>query len=69
MAEKTDTQALLWLRALQEDLHDVEMSVEYCIRGQAAGRLSQEDFDDFVEKVNHFAKRVLKSTSGEAAAS
>ena len=64
MAEKTDTQALLWLRALQEDLHDVEMTVEYCIRGQAAGRLSQEDFDEFVEKVNRFAKRVLKSTTG-----
>ena len=69
MAEKTDTQALLWLRALQEDLHDVEKNAEYCIRGQAMGRLRQEDFDDFVEKVNRFAKRVLKSTSGEAAAS
>ena len=64
MAEETDTQALLWLRALQEDLRDVEKNAEYCIRGQAVGRLSQEDFDEFVEKVNRFAKRVLMSTTG-----
>ena len=69
MAEKADTQALLWLRALQEDLRDVEKNAEYCIRGQAAGKLSQEDFDEFVEKVNGFAKRVIVSTTGEPAAS
>ncbi len=69
MAEKADTQALLWLRALQEDLHDVEKNAEYCIRGQAAGKLSQEDFDEFVEKVNGFAKRVIISTTGEPATS
>ncbi len=69
MAEKADTQALLWLRALQEDLRDVEKNAEYCIRGQAAGKLSQEDFDEFVEKVNGFAKRVIISTTGESAIS
>ncbi len=68
MAEEADTQALLWLRALQKNLRDVEKNAEYCIRGQAAGKLSQEDFDEFVEKVNRFAKRVIKSTTGESAA-
>ena len=69
MAEKADTQALLWLRALNKDLREVEKNAEYCIRGQAAGKLSQEDFDEFVEKVNRFAKRVLISTTGEPATS
>ena len=69
MAEEADTQALLWLRALQKDLRDVQKNVEYCVRGQTAGKLSQEDFDEFVEKINRFAERVLASTTGDNPAS
>ncbi len=69
MAEEADTQALVWLRALQKDLRDVQKNAEYCVRGQATGKLSQEDFDEFVEKINRFAKRVILSTTGEIPAS
>ena len=69
MAEKSDTQALVWLRALQKDLREVQKNAEYCARGQAAGKLSQDDFDEFVEKINRFAKRVIVSTTGEVPAS
>ena len=69
MAEEADTQALAWLRALQKDLRDVQKNAEYCVRGQAAGKLSQDDFDEFVEKINRFAKRVIVSTTGEIPAS
>ena len=64
MAQKADTQALNWLRAVQKEMRDIQKNTEYCVRGQAAGKLSQEDFDDFVEKINKFAKRVLASTTG-----
>ena len=64
MAQETDTQALFWLKALQKEMRDIQKNTEYCVRGQAAGKLSQEDFDDFVEKINEFAKRVLTSTTG-----
>ena len=69
MAEEADTQALVWLRALQKDLRDVQKNAEYCVRGQSAGKLSQEDFDEFVDKINRFAKRVLVSTTRENSAS
>ena len=62
MAEQADTQALVWLRAMQEEIRDVQKNLEYCARGQAAGKLSQEDFDDFVVKIKRFSKRVLAST-------
>ena len=65
MAEEADTQALVWLRALQKDLRDVQKNAEYCVRGQTAGKLSQEDFDEFVEKIKRFAERVLVSTTGD----
>ena len=65
MAQQADTQALVWLRALQDGLEDIQKNAEYCVRGQTAGKLTQEDFDEFVEKVSHFAKGVLKSTTGE----
>ena len=41
----------------KKDLRDVQKNAEYCVRGQSAGRLSQEDFDEFVEKINRFAER------------
>jgi len=62
MAEQADTQALVWLQSLQDEMRDVQKNLEYCVRGQAAGKLSQEDFDDFVSKVNRFSQRVLIST-------
>lgn len=64
MAERADTQALVWLQALQEEVRDVQKNLEYCVRGQSAGKLSQEDFDDFVLKINHFSHRVIQSTGG-----
>ncbi len=64
MEQQADTQALVWLRALQDELEGIQKNVEYCVRGQSAGKLTQDDFDEFVEKVNQFAKGVLKSTTG-----
>ena len=64
MPEEADTQALAWLRAMQQQIEDIQKNMDYCIRGQEAGKLSQEDFDDFVEKVTEFAKRVIASTEG-----
>lgn len=64
MAQQADTQVLVWLRALQSELRDIQKNAEYCVRGQTAGKLTQEDFDEFVDKVNQFAKGVLKSTTG-----
>jgi len=64
LEQQADTQALVWLRALQDELEDIQKNVEYCVRGQSAGKLTQDDFDEFVERVNQFAKGVLKSTTG-----
>lgn len=64
MAQQADTQALVWLRALQKELQVIQKNTEYCVRGQKVGKLTQEDFDEFVEKMNQFAKGVLVSTTG-----
>lgn len=64
METPADTQALVWLRALKRQLAEIDKNLEYCIHGQEAGRLTQEEFDDFVAKLSQFAKRVIQSTEG-----
>lgn len=65
MDKTADTQALVWLRALQDEMGDIQKNIEFCVRGQAAGKLTQEDFDDFVAKISRFARHVLRSTGAE----
>ena len=65
MKETADTQALVWLRALKTEMKDIQKNVDFCIRGQAAGKLTQEDFDEFVGKMSRFAQHVIQSTGGE----
>ncbi len=64
MPEEADTQALAWLRAMQQQIENIQKNMDYCIRGQVAGKLTQDDFDDFVEKVTEFARLVIASTEG-----
>ena len=68
MPQPGDTQALLWLKALKKEMDRVQKNLDYCVRGQAAGRLSQRDFDNFVRRAKRLAKHILVSAEGEEAA-
>lgn len=65
MEPEADTQALVWLRALKRQIEAIDKNLDYCIRGQEAGQLSQDEFDAFVAKVTRFAKRIVESAEGE----
>lgn len=59
--ERTDTQALLWMRAMQKELRLVQRGLEECMRRQLTGDLTDEEFDAFVTRSARMAKRVLDS--------
>ncbi len=65
MKTPADTQALLWLRAVKKELRDVNRGLDFCIHGQESGRLSQDEFDQFREKITKLAKKIIVSTEGE----
>ncbi len=64
MPTPADTQALLWLRALKQELRGVARDLDFCIHGQESGRLSQTQFDQFRDRVSDLAKKILESTDG-----
>jgi len=65
MRAPADTQALVWLRALKQELREVSRNLEFCIHGQEAGRLSQDQFDDFRDEVTRLAKKIIISVEGD----
>lgn len=64
MPTPADTQALLWLRALKQQMRGVARDLDFCIHGQESGRLSQAQFDQFRDRVSEMAKKILESTEG-----
>lgn len=64
MPSPADTQALLWLRALKQELRHISRDLDFCIHGQESGRLSQAQFDNFRDRVSDLAKKILESTDG-----
>jgi len=64
MPTPADTQALLWLRALKQEMRGITRDLDFCIHGQESGRLSQAQFDQFRDRVSELAKKILESTEG-----
>jgi hypothetical protein len=64
--ERTNTQALLWMRAMQKELRLVQQRLEVCMRAQLKGELTDEDFDAMVARAARMARRVLESAGDRA---
>lgn len=64
MPKPVDTQALLWLRALRNEMNDLGRNLDYCIQGQENGRLRQKEFDAFASRISRFAKKIIISVEG-----
>ena len=64
MPKPADTQALVWLRALRNELSDLGRNLDYCIQGQENGRLRQKEFDAFAARMSKFAKKIIISVEG-----
>lgn len=61
MTEEPDTQALVWLRAVQKQMKELQSNLENCIRGHVSGKPDQEEFDKFVQRLSRFSQRVIAS--------
>ena len=59
--EREETQALEWMRALQKEIRKVQRQLEDCMRQQLTGELSDEEFDDFVNRMSRLAQRIQES--------
>ena len=56
---------VLWdksvLRALQKEIRRAQRRLEDCMRQQLTGELSDEEFDDFVNRMSRLAQRIQES--------
>ena len=59
--KRENTQALEWMRALQQEIRRVQRRLEDCMRQQLTGELSDEEFDDFVNRMSRLAQRIQES--------
>ncbi len=59
--ERENTQALEWMRALQKEISRAQRRLEHCMRQQLTGKLSDEEFDDFVNRMSRLAQRIQQS--------
>ena len=59
--EREDTQALEWMRALQQELRKVQRALEWCVRRQLTGDLTDKQFDVFVQHLSRLARRIEES--------
>ena len=62
--KRENTQALEWMRALQQEIRKVQRRLEDCMRQQLTGELSDEEFDDFTVQADRFGYGVGATVVG-----